>query len=384
MNKLMLWIIALAAWPGGALLAQSIAGTWQGALQIPQAPNGQLRIVIKVSTTDADTLKAVMYSIDQGGQPMNANSFTLQGSTVKMAVAGINGNYEGKLSADGTSIAGTWTQGPMPLALNLKRATNETAWTIPDPLPPPKMMPEDAKPEFEVATIKPSKTEERFSLLVNRSGMLNTTDTSVSDLIKFAYDVHPKQISGGPAWLASDKFDVTGKPDTAGIPSINQLKVMVQKLLAERFQLKFHREQKELSVYAITIAKGGPKITKEESNPKGLPGFGGPPQRGFNVRNSSIAEFASVMQANFLEQPVVDQTGLGAVKYDFVLKWTPDASQRQMSGAGPEPTAPAVPDPDAPPDLFTAIQQQLGLKLQSAKAPVDVIVIDRVDKPSEN
>jgi uncharacterized protein (TIGR03435 family) len=132
-------------------------------------------------------------------------------------------------------------------------------------------MPADAKPEFEVSTIKPSKTEERFSLLVNRSGMLNTTSTSLSDLIKFAYDVHPKQIGGGPAWLESDKFDVTGKPDTAGMPSINQLKVMVQKLLADRFALKFHREPKELSVYAITIAKGGPKLTKEESNPTGLP-----------------------------------------------------------------------------------------------------------------
>jgi hypothetical protein len=84
MKKLMLWIIALAALPGSALLAQSIAGAWQGALQIPQAPGGQLRIVIKVSTTDADSLKAVVCSIDQGGQPMNATTFTLQGSAVKI------------------------------------------------------------------------------------------------------------------------------------------------------------------------------------------------------------------------------------------------------------------------------------------------------------
>jgi uncharacterized protein (TIGR03435 family) len=384
MKKLILWIIALAALPGGALFAQSITGTWQGALQIPQAPNGELRIVIKISTTDADNLKAVMYSIDQGGQPINASAFTLQGSTVKMSVPGIGGTYEGKLSGDGSSIVGTWSQGPTPLPLNLKRATNETAWTIPEPPPPPKLMPADAKPEFEVATIKPSKTEERFSLLVNRSGMLNTTSTSLSDLIKFAYDVHPKQIGGGPAWLESDKFDVTGKPDTAGMPSINQLKVMVQKLLADRFALKFHREPKELSVYAITIAKGGPKLTKEESDPNGLPGFGGPPQRGFRVMNSTIGEFASVMQANFLEQPVVDQTGLGAARYDFTLKWTPDPSQRQLGGAGPEANPAATPDADAPPDLFTAFQQQLGLKLQSAKAPVDVLVIDHVKKPSEN
>jgi uncharacterized protein (TIGR03435 family) len=122
-------------------------------------------------------------------------------------------------------------------------------------------MPADAKPVFEVATIKPAKPEERFSLLVNRSGMLNTTSTSLSDPLKFAYDLHPRQITGGPAWLESEKFDVSGKPDTAGIPSINQLKAMVQGLLAERFELKFHRDKKELSVYAITVGKTGVKMT---------------------------------------------------------------------------------------------------------------------------
>ncbi len=381
--KLMACIIALGALLPSALFAQSIAGTWQGTLQIPQAPKG-LRLVFKISTTDADTLKAVMYSIDQGGQPINASAVTLQGSALKIAVTGIGGTYDGKVSADVKSIAGSWTQVGPALPLNLTRATNETAWTIPEPPPPPKMMPAEAKPEFEVATIKPSKPEERFSLLVNRSGVLNTTSTSLSDLIKFAYDVHPRQIIGAPAWVESDKFDLTGKPDTAGMPSMNQMKAMIQKLLADRFGLKFHREQKELSVWAITVAKGGPKITKAEPSPTPLPGFGGPPQFGFRVMNATIAEFASVMQANFLEQPVVDQTELGATRYTFTLKWTPDASQRQLSGPGPEPNAPPAPDADAPPDLFAAFQQQLGLKLQSAKAPVDAIVVDHVEKPSEN
>ncbi len=385
MKKLMLWMVALAALLGDAMFAQTMTGTWQGALKIPQVPNGELRVVIKISTTATDSLKAEMFSIDQGGQAIPATAITQSGSTLKFTIAAVNGNYEGKLSADGTTIAGTWTQG-QPLPLTLVKATPETAWTIPEPLPPPKMMDDKAKPEFEVATIKPSDPNRPgWGITLNRSGMLNTLNTNLSDLIKFAYDMHPKQVIGAPAWVDSDKFDISAKPDVAGMPSVNQLKAMLQKLLADRFNLKFHHEKKELSVYAITVAKGGEKIKKEENSTLPIPGFGGLPQRGFNVRNGTIAEFASVMQAQFMELPVVDQTGLGDTRYSFVLKWTPDPSQRSGFGGGPPPNAPPpAADADAPPDLFAAMQQQLGLKMGTTKAAVDVMVIDKVDKPSEN
>ncbi|HUI80384.1 MAG TPA: TIGR03435 family protein [Bryobacteraceae bacterium] len=385
MKTLMLWIVTLAALSGGALFAQTMTGTWQGALKVPQAPNGELRIVIKISVSDADRLKAEMFSIDQGAQPIPATTVTQSGSTLKITVAPINGNYEGKLSADGATITGTWTQGA-PLPLTLVKATPETTWTIPEPPPPPKMMDEKAKPEFEVATIKPSDPNRRgWGITVNRSGMLNTLNTNLSDLIKFAYDMHPKQVVGAPEWVDTDKFDISAKPNIPGMPSVNQMKAMLQKLLADRFSLKFHHEKKELSVYAITVAKGGEKIKKEENSTLPIPGFGGIPQRGFNVRNGTIAEFASVMQAQFMEQPVVDQTGLGDTRYTFVLKWTPDPSQRSGFGGGPPPdAAPPAPDADAPPDLFSAMQQQLGLKMGMTKAPVEVMVIDKVDKPSEN
>ena len=373
-----LGILFFAALLASSLHAQNITGTWQGTLKAgPQ----DLRIVIKISLED-DKLKAVLYSIDQGGQPINANSITRDGSSIKMAVNLIGGNYDGKLSADGNAITGTWNQ-VAPLPLNLTRATPETELTIPEPPPPPKLMAADATPGFEVSTIKPSKPDARFSLLVNRSGMLTTTGTSLSDLIKFAYDVHPRQITRGPAWLETEKFDITAKPDTAGMPSPTQLKSMVQKLLADRFQLTFHREKKEQSVYAITIAKNGPKLTKSES-PLNLPGFGLPPRR-FMVRNATMEEVAHVLQANLTEQPVVDQTGLGSTRFDFMLNYTPDASQLARLGAlGPGIAPPPADNADAPPDLFTAFQQQLGLKLESTKAPADVLVIDRAEKPSEN
>lgn len=376
MRKLRLFV--LAALPLTPLFAQDFTGTWQGTLSAgPQ----NLRIVMKIAMENGK-LTATDYSIDQTGQPFPATSVTQNGSGIKMTIASLNGTYEGKLSPDGKTINGTWSQGA-PLPLNLSKATQETTWAIPEPPPPPKMMEETAKPEFEVATIKPAKSEERFSLLVNRSGMLNTTATSLSDLLKFAYDLHPKQIVNGPAWLDSEKFDVTGKPDTPGIPRINQLKMMMQKLLADRFELKYHKDKKELSVYAITIAKGGIKISEETSNPNGLPGYGGMPQRGFMVRNSTIADFATVLQAQILDQPVVDQTGLGTKHWDFVLKFTPDASMIPP-GAAPLPNAAPAPDADAPPDIFSAFEQQLGLRLHSEKAPVDVLVIDHVEQPSAN
>jgi uncharacterized protein (TIGR03435 family) len=150
--------------------------------------------------------------------------------------------------------------------------------------------------------------------------------------------------------------------------------------MADRFQLTFHHEKKELSVYALVVAKGGPKITKSDGNPNGPPallfrGLGKLP-----ARNTTMADFASVMQRAVLDRPVVDQTGIEG-RYDFVLDWTPDETQFASLGGVP----PGLGDKaDAPPDLFTAIQQQAGLKLEPTKALVDVMVVDKVEKSSAN
>jgi uncharacterized protein (TIGR03435 family) len=385
MKKPIGFVIALAA-SASALFAQTLTGTWQGALKVPQAPNGELRIVMKISTTEKDTLKAEMYSIDQGGQAVPAESVKQSGSSLKIAIPALNGTYEATVSADGNTITGTWTQGA-PLPLVMVKATPSTAWTIPEPLPPPQMMDVKAKPVFEVATIKPSDPKQPgWGINVNRSGIFKTRNTNLSDLLKFAYSVHSKQIAGAPAWADSEKFDIEAKPDTPGLPTIDQMRAMVQKLLADRFALTFHEEKKELSAYAITVAKGGPKLKKEEDPAVPGPGFGGMPQRGFNVRVATMAQFAAVMQAQFMEQPVVDQTGLGDTRYNFILKWTPDPTQSAGYGqAGPPPVPQApTPDADAPPDLFSAMVQQLGLQMKMTKAPIDVMVIDKVEKPSEN
>lgn len=381
MKKLLACSFALAALQAGVLFGETFTGTWQGALKIPQAPNGELRIIIKISTTEADKLAAELYSIDQGGQPFTASSVSASGPNLKMSVTALNGTYEGKLSADGKTIAGTWTQG-MPFPLTLTRATPETAWTIPTPPPPPVRMSSDVDPGFEVATIKPSEPGRPGKLFTVRGQNLVTINTTLNDLITMAYDIHVKQITGAPAWFESDKYDLEIKPDKPGQPSVAQMKIIIQKLLADRFQLKFHRDKKELSVYAITAMKGGVKLKKSEADPNSLPGlFFAPAAPGvnFNVRNGTMAEVASTLQGAVLDKPVIDETELKD-KYDFTVKFTPDAGQ--MTAFGPRP--PATDSPDAPPDLFAAFEQQLGLKLSSTKAPADVLVIDKVEKPSAN
>jgi len=384
--KKVLWFLALSICSASALFAQSFPGTWQGAIKVPQAPNGELRIVLKISTTAADKLAADFYSIDQRTPAIPATSITTSGNTLKMTIERVNGTYEGRMSADGKTINGTWTQQGNPAPLDLTRATPETAWTIPEPPPPPKMMDPNAKPEFEVATIKPSDPNRPgWGITFNPSGVFRTLNTTLNDLIKFAYDMHPKQVVSAPTWADSEKFDIEAKPDKPGMPSVDQMKVMLQKLLADRFSLTFHKDKKELTAYAITVVKSGVKIKKEENATIPVPGFGGQPQRGFNARNATLTEFASVMQAQFMELPVIDQTELGDTRYTFVVKFTPDPGMRPFGGAGAPPQGqPATTDPDAPPDLYSAMEQQLGLRMQKTKAPVEVMIIDKVERPSAN
>jgi uncharacterized protein (TIGR03435 family) len=382
MRKVIYCLVALAG-SGSGLLGQNFTGTWQGGLKAPQAPNGELRIVLKIHTTDKDLLAAEIYSIDQNPTPINAESVKTSGHGIKINIPTLNGTFEGNLSNDGNTITGEWSQGE-PHPLTLVKATATTTWTIPEPPPPPKMMDANAKPRFEVATIKPSDpSHPGWGIRVNPSGMFNTLNTTLADLIKFCYDLHPKQVVNAPIWFDGEKFDVSAKPDTPGMPSLPQMRAMVQQLIVDRFGLTFHTEKRELQAYAVSIAKGGEKIKKEENGTLPLPGFGGAPQRGFNIRNATLAEFASVMQAQFMDLPVVDQTGLGDTRYSFVLKFTPDPDMRPFGGASP-PSQPPAPDADAPPDIYAAMEQQLGLHIQKTRTNVPVMVIDKIGKPSEN
>ncbi|MEP7352222.1 MAG: TIGR03435 family protein [Acidobacteriota bacterium] len=370
------WTLAMAALSVGALLAQDMVGTWQGSLK---PPNGkELRLVAKIARGANAKLTATFYSIDQAGQPMNAASVIQQDSSIKIDLPSVGGNYEGRLSSDGNTLTGSLTQG-QPLPLNLVRTTPATAWAIPEPPPPPKTMAADIDPSFEVSTIKPANPDQPGqSILVDRAGLFTTTNTSLKDLLIFAYGIHPGQLQNVPAWADSDKYDITGKPDHEGMGNDTQIRSMVKKLLAERFSLTLHREKKELSAYTLNIGKSGSKLTINDTGGN-LPGFGGRGPGSVGVRNSTMEQFAGFLQARIVDRPVVDKTGLTG-KYDFTLTWRPE----QQATAQPANAPPPPPDMESRPDIFTAMQEQLGLRFQAEKTPVDVIVIDKAAKPSDN
>ena len=213
---------------------------------------------------------------------------------------------------------------------------------------------------FEVASVKPS-AEISGNMSIGRApdGRFMATNTSLKDLVMWAYDVRSFQVSGGPSWTESAAFNVVAKPES-GEAQVQQLRTMVQKLLEERFQMSLHRETKEVPVYALTIAKSGSKLRDSVSAEMGISGGG----RGrMSYKKVSMSLLATQLSQQ-LGKAIVDRTGLTG-EYDFNLEWAPD-------------------DNAEGPSLFTALQEQVGLKLESAKGPVELLIIDRASKPTEN
>lgn len=357
-----------------------LAGIWQGTLHIPQA-NRDLRTEIKIVKNADGSYKTTFYSIDQGGQAIVADKTTFDSGSVAFSIDAIGGKYEGKMSADGKTISGTFTQGPNPLPLNLERTTEDAAWPIPEPVKP---MAADAHPKADVATIKPSQPGARGKGFGFQGTHFRTFNFNVNDMIAIGFGLHAKQIIGAPDWLATDLYDVDCVPDVPGRPNIKQMGDILQSLMIDRFALKYHREQRELSVYAIQLAPGGPKMKETTAAANDPQGFGFRGLGDLIVRNMSMKDFAFGMQSAVTDRPVVDQTGLTG-RYDFTLKWTPDDSQFAQFRDAVPPTPPGTGDnPNAPPSLYTASQETLGLKFTATKAMDDVIVIDHIEKPSAN
>ncbi len=354
-----------------------IDDTWQGTLHVGK----DLRLVLQITKAPDGTRKSVFRSIDQGGQTLPIKTTAFQAGELNLDIEAIGGTYIGKLSPDGTTITGTWTQGDQHLPLIFVRSTPETAWAIPEP--PPKIAPmaATADPSFDVATIKPSKPDQPGKGFGIGPRSFKTFNTTLNDLVMFAYGVQVKQLVNEPAWMDTDKFDVEGKPDGEGQPSERQWKNMIKKLIADRFQLKTHPDKKELSAYVLTVGKGGPKnLEKSTTDPDSGTAFFFTKLGNLTVRNATLTDFAGGMQSAVFDRPVVNHTGLEG-RWNFSLKWTPDESQFAGFGIKIPPPTDA---PDQPPPVFTAIQEQIGLKLDAARTAVDVMVVDHVEKPSSN
>lgn len=378
-----LGVIHTVAANAQAMAAQDIVGIWQGTLHDPQA-NRDLRTEIKIVKADGGAYKVTFYSIDQRGQPVQTNVPTFENRVLKFSLVGYGGSYEGKMSEDGKTITGTWTQGPKPLALVLARTSPEDAWPTPEPIKP---MAADANPKFDVVTIKPCVPGNAPKKVGFDGHSFRLLGMNLNDMITLAYGLHTKQIVGAPGWASTDLYNIEGVPDLPGIPDQKQRQSLMRSLLTDRLQLKFHEEKRELPVFAITMASGGSKMTKTTAAPNDPDGFGfrGPNSQGvtLTVHNLTMADFATWMQGFVMDRPVVDETSL-TDRYDFELKWMPDESQfAQFAGTGfnrPHPSD----DTNTSPSLYTALQEQLGLKIEATKALDDVMVIDHVEQPSPN
>ncbi|WP_188757409.1 TIGR03435 family protein [Edaphobacter acidisoli] len=375
MKKLLILIGMLAALLGMGAQAQTAPETWQGTLHAGR----DLRLVLQVTKVDG-ALKGKIFSIDQGPGGMTTTTMSIDGGVLKFAITGMDMSYEGKLSPDGKSATGTWKQGGRETPLVLEHVSADAAWEIPKATPALSLMDPKLTPGYEVATIKPSRPDEQGRGFTLQGRHLVARNFTVEGLITLAYNLHSTQVMGGPDWIKKDHFDMDVLPDHEGLPSLEQARGIVRKLLADRFALKFHDDTKVLPVYVLSVAKSGPKLTKSASDPNSPPGMGGPPGR-MMMRNGTMAEFAQVMQG-ILDRPVLDQTELKD-RYDLTMRWTPDDSQ-YGGRVPPQNSGDNAANADAPPPLFTAIQEQIGLKLDAVKAPAKVMVIESVNQPSAN
>jgi uncharacterized protein (TIGR03435 family) len=266
-------------------------------------------------------------------------------------------------------------------------------------------------PVYDVASIKPNNSEIRlFKMMFVQDGF-SATSVTLRMLIRTAYGVEDSQIFGAPNWLNSEKYDIEARMDSAVADGLRKLsedqrnverRRMLQALLGDRFKLMLHRETKQLGMYVLVIAKNGPKLKEAkpgDTYPKGLKDpDGGSPAGMFKLgrfhgggeligQGLPMATLVRLLSEKILNRTVLDNTGLTG-SYDFTLQWIiAEESQGPMfKGAvdDQQVTGSTTPPESSGPSFFTAIQEQLGLKLESQKGPGIILVIDHVERPSEN
>jgi uncharacterized protein (TIGR03435 family) len=234
-------------------------------------------------------------------------------------------------------------------------------------------------PLVEVATIKLVKNPMPGRLQDRTEGRrLSARNVTLRDLLMLAYEVDPRQITGGPGWTATDLYDIDAIAAEGVQIDDQREEAIFKELLADRFHLTFHREQRVMPVYALIVAKSGPRL--KAADPDAPPNGANCERLGVcSFKNEPLQHFARWMQL-VMDKPVLDKTGLAGM-FDFSLTWTPDESQFTSMGIH---VTPPTDNPNAPLGLFTAIQEQLGLKLEPQKIPAEIIVIDHIERPSEN
>jgi len=236
-------------------------------------------------------------------------------------------------------------------------------------------MPVTADPAFEVATIKPSPPDEKNRRYSWKTRLFQARDNTLVELIEFAYQVRRRQIEGGASWIDQLRFDIAGEPDAPGLPSFDQQRLMLRKLLVDRCGLKVHIVKRGFPVYALIIQSGPPKI--KASDPTGS--HMGISPRELEDGNTAVQffyttmpEFADLLMNFIQDRQIVDETGLTG-RFDFTLKVPTSALH---GGTGPNDIDKA--------NAFLIGLEPLGFRLEPKREPLEIIVIDHVEKPTAN
>lgn len=350
-----------------ALPAQSILGTWQGKL--PVAENS--RVVLLLEDAGNGSLHGVFYQVEKSAEGIPLTEVTFANRELKLTQLAVNMAYEGRLSADGKSVEGIWTQLKETYPLTLTLATPQTVWKH-EGSPTLTPMAATADPSFEVATIKPSSPDANKWSIRTRTRRFSAEGVTAEDLIKYAWNIRGRQIEGEPSWVAGAKYDLAGEPDVEGQPSEDQCRIMVQKLLAVRFGLKIHIIQKEFPVYALTVdrsrarlAPSDPEFWRGSIYVKAMPE--GDTLAQFS--GHSMPMFAEILMNFIPDRQIVDETGLQG-HFEFTLHI--DTADLQSSS------------PDTRRDAMLRAVPAAGFKLTPKREPLNVVVIDHIEKPSEN
>jgi uncharacterized protein (TIGR03435 family) len=235
----------------------------------------------------------------------------------------------------------------------------------------PPLPAQTARPEFDVSTVKPTDPNSAGTTegISTHAGVVDGRNVTVQRCIIGAYSVGPHQVVGGPDWVYTDRFDIMGKADRP-INDDDILNQMLQRLLADRFKLTLHRASKVLPAYVLEVDKNGPKLEHAEGGDSYTDTSTGKRRRvTIDAKNTNMDLFAQVL-ARKVDLPVVNQTGLTGI-FNFKLHWTPESVPVDQQ---------TVDDIS----IFAALQEQLGLHLRSAKTPVEVLVIDHIERPTAN
>ncbi len=341
---------------------QIATGQWQGEFD----NEGKHRVLLVLqSGTNGNERQGAIYLLDEDRAewPHALTTFKQLGEGVRFTIENLGIEFVGTIQ--GGAINGHWTGREGTVPLTLEHANDETSWKLPSA---GKAMPSSATPYFEVATIKPVGPDEHDSGIMMVGSRLRIVNKSMEELLAIAYGVHRVQIVNSPSWF-SQRWMIEGIPNTPGEPSVAQIRHMILTLLVDRLALKVRGEQRMIPAYIITIGKDGPKMTRSQVENSDVPDSTGTFAQISDMRftNTSMSDFAEAIGMDS-DRPIVNKTGL-AGRWDFRLHW-----------AAPDVT----PSDSLPPVLATALQEQVGLRLEAKKVLMSVYIVEVATEPSSD